>query len=770
MRKLLPEYEYSPEQLNIIENLARKTGLCSDTVKILYGRGIDTHEKISLFLHPGRAHFISPFKMRGMREATELLTRARNEQWAVVVYGDYDADGVCASTIMRNVLCDFGINAIVYVPERRNGYGLNTAAIDEIFEEYFPQLFITVDCGISNAQEVEYIKEQGAEVIVTDHHELPDVLPDCICINPKFDDEYPYDNLCGAGVAFKVGCALNGEDAYRYLDFAAIATVADSVPLIGENRDIVSEGLKIINSSPKKCYSGFLNKSGEPVTAHALAFSIAPKINAAGRMGDANAALRLFCEQDEKVIFELSVQLTAYNAERQKCCDELYLSAKRKLAQSGANGRVIMLWDDSWNAGFVGIVAARLAEEYARPTLLFVKNGELLKGSARSVESVNIFEALKSCEHLIAEFGGHSQAAGINITENNFPLIEEALNAYMYANYPVEAFTPTLYISGELTGAASAKFAKELEMLEPFGVGFKRPLFTLAAGACSTRPVKAASSHLSVKCREIELMFFSGARFEKIIESPVPKQFVFEYNVSTFKGREYVKGFIRDVIYDKDGASSAHSQIALNNISNAALPVVDCDVRYVSVADIEAMMNDGSEYGTLYICNDFSSLERYKSVKNLGVNVFTLSAKNLSNVVLVSPQPECDLSGFTRVVFLDRPASISLPTLSGKRVYVCSEIGGAAFLEALSCERAQLLATFKAVSANAPLLEGSSAEEVADKNRLGTSAAQALFALKVFEQLNLISFASGRLTVFKGIKTELDNSPLYSLVKKSKKL
>ena len=428
MKKILPEFVFSDEQLKAVASLAAKTGLCEQTVKILYGRGIEDEEAINTFLHPSRSHFVSPFRMKGMREAVGLITRARDEGWQVVVYGDYDADGICASTIMRGVLEEFGISPAVFVPERTSGYGLGREAVDAIFEEYFPQLFITVDCGISNAEIVEYIKEQGAEVIVTDHHELPPVLPDCICVNPKIEDDYPFDNLCGAGVAFKVGCALLGTAAYKFLDFAAIATVADSVPLTGENRDIVAEGLKLINCSSAAPYSSFLGKPEEPVTAQTIAFSIAPKINAAGRMGDANAALRLFCSHDPKTIFDLSAKLAAYNIERQRCCDELYASAKAKLKEEGAEGRIIMLHDESWNTGFVGIVAARLAEEYARPALLFVKNGDTLKGSARSVEAINIYEALRACSHLISEFGGHSQAAGVNVDESNFNSLKAALN------------------------------------------------------------------------------------------------------------------------------------------------------------------------------------------------------------------------------------------------------------------------------------------------------------------------------------------------------
>jgi single-stranded-DNA-specific exonuclease len=764
MRRILPEYEYTNEQLNIIATLAQKLGLCPQTVKILYGRGIDDEQKINKFLSPSKAHFISPFKMSGMDKVVELITRARDEEWCVVIYGDYDADGVCASTIMRSVLKDFGIDAHVYIPERRNGYGLNTQAIDEIFDEYFPQLFITVDCGISNAEEVEYIKEQGAEVIVTDHHELPDNIPDCICVNPKFNDGYIYDNLCGAGVAFKVGCALNGESAYKYLDFAAIATVADSVPLTGENRDMVAEGLKIINKNPRKCYSGFLSKVGEEVTAQSLAFSIAPKINAAGRMGDANAALTLFCQEDEKSIFDLSVKLTAYNQERQKCCDELYLSAKKKLQEKGAHGRIIMLCDDSWNTGFVGIVAARLAEEYARPTLLFVKNGNMLKGSARSVEAINIFEALKSCESLIAEFGGHSQAAGVNISEENFDLLEKGLNDYLHKNYSLDAFTPTLYVGGVLNGAPSQKFVRELDMLEPYGVGNKRPLFVLEADECTCKPVKALSPHLAVKYEGFEMMYFSGARYEKLISSNIHKQFVFEYNLSTFRGKEYIKGFVRDITYLPDCDKDASDEIACNNLALATLPDVNCNIHTISKSQVEELLKNCDEYGTVFIANEYATPSKYANAKNIDVNIFTLSQKNLSKVIIISPQDECDLSGFERVIYLDNPIGVKLPSLAGKDIYICDEYDGTYSLKNLSCDRQDLLGVFKFLSANVFNLDGSCAEELVQKNEFAVSKAQALFAIKVFEELKLISFENGKLTIYRGVKTELTQSHLYNII------
>lgn len=765
MKRILPEFQFSEQQRREIGALASACNLSNTAASILYGRGIDTPEKAEAFIHPSKSHFIPPLKMRGMKEACELIKAARDEEWDVLVYGDYDADGVCAATIMGGALKDYGVNARVYVPERKSGYGMSVAAIDEIFEDYFPQLVITVDCGISNAEEVEYLKESGCEVIVTDHHELPGAIPDCICINPKFADGYPYDNLCGAGVAFKVACALLGKAAYKYLDFAALATVADSVPLTGENRDIVAEGLKLINSSPRKCFSNFLTKTQDGADAHTLAFTIAPKINAAGRMGDAASALRLFTETDEKAVFELSALLTSYNQERQLKCDELYTQAKAKLALRGAYGRVIMLWDESWNSGFVGIVAARLAEEYGRPVILFVNNNGMLKGSARSIDGVNIFDALKACSDFISEFGGHSQAAGVNVTEENFSLLEGALNEYMERTYTAEDFIPTIYVSGSLEGENAARLSHELELFEPYGVGNKRPVFAAEVTECAPRALKPLSPHLTFRCGGLEMMFFGGAKYAEILRSSAPKTLVFEYNISRFRGREYVRGFVRDVIYAADSGRYAEEFISANAVLRAALPPVPCEHVFKTSAEIGDMMErEGSGYGTLYIAESYATLQKYAGASKLFADIFNLSARNLANTVLVAPRPDCDFSGYRRIVWLDRPLKITFPSVSGKEVIVCSDISGLGPLAEIDSSRGHMAKIYSHIAANVASLEGASAEEAAFSAHTPFKVSELLFALNVFEELGIISFSDGRLVVYRGIKTELKNSPLYNAV------
>ncbi len=768
MKKLVPEYLLSDTQLNTVSELSKKTGLTEHIVRILYARGVDTEEKIERFMKPSKQNFLSPFLMKGMQETVDMLTAARDEGKIVAVFGDYDADGICASAIMYHALRDFGIDAHVYVPERADGYGLSEKVIDRIFEDCNPEIFITVDCGISCAKEAQYIYELGSDVIVTDHHELPEILPDCIIVNPKLTDDYPYDNLCGAGVAFKVACALLGEKAYQYLDFATLATVADSVPLLGENRDIVTEGLRLFNTRLRPCFAGLIGKTYDGITAQTLAFNVAPRVNAAGRMGDAMAAFRLFTSEDETEIYDLSVKLCLYNTQRQKYCDELYLSAKQKLLKKGAYGNVIMLSDESWNTGFIGIVAARLAEEFNRPTLLFVHHGDMLKGSARSIESVNIFTALKNCSAYIEEFGGHAQAAGVNVLIDNFDALERALNEEIGSTYTQDDFEQKVYISEEITDVFPEKFAKELMAMEPYGVGHRRPLFVISAGACTARPIKAASPHLSVKSDFIDLTYFSGIKNLKIIESDVKKDIVFEVSISHFKGRDYIKGLVRDLLYDGRTGKNAVDDIFAGAIARFRSEPVEVSPKCLTTEEIKALIQEKRAkcpYGLCLIASDRRTLRFYEDLEDFGCDLFYPSSRNVANTLIVAPAADAELSGFREFVFLDTPSDFHLQALQGKEVYVNGDICGYTMFERVAVERERLLEIFSSLRREVHRLNGETAEELAIScDGLGYDKKEFIFAVNVFEELGLVAFENGKLTVYRGVKAELTDSPVYRKV------
>ena len=764
MKKIVPEFQFLPEEQKKLKELAAALHLSETTVGILLSRGIDSEEKIRAFLHPAAKNFLSPFLMSGMKEAKELITHARDEEWRVAIFGDYDADGIGALTILSRALKEFGIEPYLHVPERTDGYGLTISAIDKIFDEFLPDLFITVDCGISCADEVEYIKEQGAYVIVTDHHELPKTLPNCIVVNPKLKDDYPYDNLAGAGVAFKLAAALIGERANALLDFCALSTVADSVPLLGENRDIVTEGLKLIERDPRPAFAALLSGTSE-VNAQTLSFTLAPRLNAAGRMGDAASALRLFTSDDEEEIYELAAKLTAYNAERQKYCEQLQNEVDAIVRAKGAFGHIVMAFGENWNAGFVGIVAARIAEQYARPCLLFVKNGNMYRGSARSIEGVNIFEALTACSEYITEFGGHAQAAGVNITEENFAPLEKALDEFFSTHYTKEDFTPKIPVVGQLKEDA-LKLARELDMLEPFGVGNRRPMFVYHAGEMTAVPMKAGSMHLLVSDDDMEFTYFNGLKSQTLLESKVEKELVFELNLSRYHGKERAKGNIRAIAYDSKDCGAVDGEIFENNLLALARNNVGGDgVEYLSEADTHALVRDllkKRAYGTCFIAHNRDTVKAFDELQLAG-EVFRPMAGG-QNTLLISPAQDADLSGFSELVYLDSP--LFFPTAArAQKIYCNRERSGLSALKNLKADREVFSKIFVAARARSHEVRGATPLKAAlSCASLGFEEEQFIFALSVFSELGLVRLTDDGLFVQKGVRRELIESAIFGAI------
>ena len=764
MTKIVPEYTFTQEQSAAVQAVASACGLHEVTARILVSRGVDTPEKAKRFLSPSREHFLSPFLMRGMRELVEAVKEVKGEGGSIVVFGDYDADGIGAASILVTALRRFGVACSAYIPERAEGYGMSVAALEKIIDERRPDLIVTVDCGVSNREEVAYIRSRGVRVIVTDHHELPPQLPDCVVVNPKLDDDYPYDNLCGAGVAFKIACALLGEKAYSLLDLAAVSTVADSVPLTGENRDIVAEGLRLINTRPREALKCLLATKKEEITAQTLAFTVAPRINAAGRMGDAGSALRLFTSTDRAEIYDLSCRLSAFNLERQAICDEVYRSAKERIAGEGAYRNVIMLADDSWNPGIIGIVAARLAEEFNRPAILFVRHGDYCKGSARTIENINIYEALKACSDHIAEFGGHAQAAGVNVRCDEFEALAQALDAYIGAHYTPADFEPSIAVCEEAGDWFGLSFAKELERLEPFGVGNKRPLFSVSAGQIPARRLKEGSPHLSLQAGGVELIWFGGEGALPLLSADVGKTLLFECNISRFRGQESVRGIVQDMLCTGEGASCGLYcfRSALLRLTG---PQPRVEVEKDTSAGIAARIRAARarcNYGLAVIASGSVPAAFAECVAGLEQDLFRPGSHNVGNRVLLSPAADADLSLYREVIFLDAPADVNIPALEGKKVVVNGEICGYNTIVSLETSREVLGEIYRALRGGCAGEDSVSAAAGLD---VGFSMPQRIFALEVFAELGLIRFERGSALPVRGKKTDLQRSPLYRAVR-----
>ena len=764
MKKLTHEYTFSAEQLRRVRALAEECRLHELTASVLFSRGVDDAEKVKKFLHPSKEHFLSPFLMRGMRELKAEIDAVREKDGLVAVFGDYDADGIGASAILLSALRRYGVRCVAHVPERAEGYGMSVAALEKIIAGHEPDLIVTVDCGISNREEVEYIKSRGVRVVVTDHHELPDVLPDCVIVNPKLSDDYPYDNLCGAGVAFKIACALLGARAYEFLDIAAVSTVADSVPLVGENRDIVFEGLRLIRRKPRRALALLLAGRKDEVTAQTLAFTIAPRVNAAGRMGDAGSALRLLSSEDEGEIYELSCRLNEFNLERQQLCDEVYRSAKQKLKEQGAFGNVIMLCDESWNTGLVGIVAARISEEFNRPAILFVKKGDCLKGSARTIENINIYEALKACSAYIEEFGGHAQAAGVNIREENFETLRGALDAYIGETYTEEDFVPTLSVCDAGRFVPDLALAKELELLEPFGVGNKRPLFAMQAEKVSARRLKEGSPHISLRAGELELVWFGGEGALPLLASDVKKTLVFECGVSRFRGSESVRGIVKDMLCENACEGSMGLYLFRNNLLRLKEPAPALSVSYESEESVKSRLRAARaacRYGLLAVCSNEVPPSFEEEVRGMERDVFRLSSQNVGNAVLFSPAADAEISMYREILFLDKPADFGIAQLAGKKIVVNRELCGYNDIAELETSRGLMGEIYRC------LRDGTAGEDsvsCALSAGLDFSLQQVIFAIEVFSELGLFRFERGALVAVRGKRSELARSQIYRAV------
>lgn len=544
------------EEEILAKEISRECGVKHDTARLLLRRNVKGVKEAKEFLNPDKKKLLNPLSLKGIKEATERIKQAKERGENVVVFGDYDADGVCATTVLVKALREYGINPRYEIPEREDGYGLNPSIIEKLDKEKKVDLVITVDCGVSDREKIKALKEKGIDVIVTDHHEPPETLPDGIVIDPKIPcDTYPFTGLCGAGVAYKLGVALIGEKADELLDYVALATVADSMDLVDENRIIVSEGLKLCNSNKiRKEFELLTGGNAKKITSQTFTYSVAPKINAGGRMGKARISLDLFLSDNEIEKYDLSVKLTELNILRQTECDEIFAQAKEIVLKENKNRNdVICVKSDNWNHGSLGIVAAKLVEEFSRPVIVFSACGEGYKGSARSTPSVNIYEAISDEKDILVAYGGHAQAAGVTVSADKFDEFERRLNASVKERSG-KAKEKEIFVEWECDKPLDVDFAKEIELLEPFGIGNPRPLFAVRENEVISTPIKVGSPHYNFKTKALNMLDFNGGKDVFELSLPTEKIIVFEPNVSVFNKRTYLKGYLRTIVSERKDA------------------------------------------------------------------------------------------------------------------------------------------------------------------------------------------------------------------------
>lgn len=743
------------EQRRIVNNIANDCNILIDTARLLFYREIDTTAKAKRFLNPGKKHFYDPYLMNGIKEAVDRIRLAKRLNQKVLVFGDYDADGVSATTILYNCLKEFGVNAKFTVPEREEGYGLGIDKIMKIKAESGLDLVITVDCGISDNEAVKTLQENGIDVIVTDHHEPPEVLPSCVCINPKIKGNgYPFDGLCGTGVAYKLCVALIGEKANTCLDLVALATVADSMDLVDENRDLVYEGLKLFNSKNlRSAFKYLITDTSKIITSQTLAYQVAPRVNAGGRMGDANCALKLFTSNLESEIYDCAVKLNEYNIARQTECDLIYRQAKSIILTQGLEkDRVIICYDENWKTGFVGIVAARLVEEYNRPVIVFAGADGYLKGSARSVQGLNIFNAIAYSKEYLLGYGGHAQAAGVSVDKSNFENLRKKLNEYVDSLGVEFGQEKTIYVDAQLTSPVNVKFAKEIQSLEPFGVGNRKPLFSVLKNSIVSLPIKKDSPHFSFSTPEIDMLDFNGEKNVALLSLPIKKQLVFEINYSVFRNTQSVKGIIKNVVLDYSDIQNTDLFVLDNQLKNILTEETDF------IVEKNKIIKDG--YGILYAVSDVRTLN--KIGENLNVSMFSPPVKSGENCIVVSPThvPE----NYEKVEYLDYPLSVINTTVP---IAVNVLDVGCKYLDELSTDR-NVFAEIYSYMLNCKGKKFTSTWEFYLHNKPDFDAYNFIFAVNVFIELGFLLVDEGVIKTGKFQKKPLINSVIYSKIQSLK--
>jgi single-stranded-DNA-specific exonuclease len=504
-----------PRDPALVARLTAEMNVPETITRILVNRGIDSYERAREFFKPAIADLHDPFLMDGMEKAVARVLAALTAGEKILIFGDYDVDGTNSAAMMVLFLRELGADAIFHIPDRvKEGYGLSNFGIDRA-AGYGVTLLISIDCGITAVEHVEYARGRGMDVIICDHHEPAEVLPGALAVlDPlKPGCGYPFKSLCGCGVGFKLVQAVakrlgREESAFRYLDFATLATTADIVPLIGENRVITKIGLRQVNAAPRPGMKALIKSSGvDPgkITTGQIVFVLAPRINAVGRMGDATRAVDLLTCTDEAAADALSQVLEEENRNRRKV-DEMTFQQAQDIVESGAQGNggpAIVLHDETWHPGVIGIVASRLTEKYYRPTVMLTSVDGVAKGSARSIIGFDIHNALKRVEDTLVQFGGHKYAAGLTVSLGRIGEFRDAFNKVVGELMTDEIRTPELKVDAEIGfGELSPRFFRILREFAPYGPGNMRPVFLTRNVEVAAAPRIVGKDHLRFRAKQ----------------------------------------------------------------------------------------------------------------------------------------------------------------------------------------------------------------------------------------------------------------------------
>lgn len=472
----------------IVQELARSLSIDKTLATLLVQRGISTFEEARKFFRPTLEDLHDPFLMTDMDKAVQRIEKAIVKGESILIYGDYDVDGTTAVSLVSSYMKSYYDKIATYIPDRyEEGYGISYKGIDFADDNNF-SLIIALDCGIKAIEKIAYASKKGIDFIICDHHQPGEEIPDAVAVlNPKRADcSYPYDELCGCGVGFKLISALASkrdqalEDLVPFLDLVATAIAADIVPMTGENRALASLGLNVINSNPRNGINAIIHQlNKKKLTITDVVFIIAPRINAAGRMKHGTHAVELLTEENFEIASTIAASIEQYNLDRKEADKKITQEALVQIQKNNEeSNHTSVVFHESWHKGVIGIVASRLTETYYRPTIVFTKSGAMLAASARSVKGFNIYKALEQCSEFMVQFGGHKYAAGLTLLPENYRAFKEKFEAVVAQTIDEELLIPEITIDQEVElSEITPKFFRILQQMAPFGPQNMKPIF-----------------------------------------------------------------------------------------------------------------------------------------------------------------------------------------------------------------------------------------------------------------------------------------------------
>lgn len=509
---MIKKWEFYNSDEKLVDDICEKYNLNKVIGKIIVNRHVVNDEDVRIFITPTRDDFHDPFLFKGMDIAVDRIIKAINNKEKILIYGDYDVDGITSTTVLKKYLMDRGIAVDTYIPNRlHEGYGLNKNAIDTIKERNI-DLIITVDCGISAIEEVNYAVNLGMDVIVTDHHEVGEKLPNALAVidAKRKDNTYPFRSLAGVGVVFKLIQALSikleikPEEYLKYLDLVCVGTISDIVPLEGENRTIAKLGLMLIKVTRNLGLRELIKSSGyKEIDSNTISFGVAPRINACGRMGHEEEALKLFLAEDLESATKITKELNEYNTLRQSTEKVIYEDAVQQIEKNHLDeNNSIVLGGKGWHHGVIGIVSSKVTDKYYKPSILLSFEDDIAKGSGRSVPGFDLYEGLTKCEDLLEKYGGHSMAVGLTLKKESLEKFKERFEQ-IAKEKNIKELVPIIYIDDELKlKDINMDLVKSLSILEPFGEANKVPLFLIKNLKIDSIRALSEGRHLKITLRD----------------------------------------------------------------------------------------------------------------------------------------------------------------------------------------------------------------------------------------------------------------------------